>query len=283
MMEPPVAKTPKLKNIRQRTLAWFIISLVLFIGLFTGAYMIGNSGLETQFSIRNQAPSLSHPFGTDWLGRDMLTRTLKGLCISLGIGMTAALCSTVISLVLGTAAAVLGKKTDRVVTAIIDVIIATPHLVLLILISFCFGGGAKGVIIAVALSHWTRLARIIRAEILALKSSEYVLLSSKLGKSRLWIACHHMLPGLLPQFLVGVLLLFPHAILHAAGLTFLGFGLSPHTPAIGILLSEAMQHLSTGYWWLALGPGLSLVAMVKLFDIMGNSLRTMVNPKTAQE
>ena len=92
-----------------------------------------------------------------------------------------------------------------------------------------------------------------------------------------------MLPGLLPQFLVGVLLLFPHAILHAAGLTFLGFGLSPHTPAIGILLSEAMQHLSTGYWWLALGPGLSLVAMVKLFDIMGNSLRTMVNPKTAQE
>jgi peptide/nickel transport system permease protein len=282
-METVVSAPPQMKNIRKRTLLWFIISIVLFIGIFISAYMIGDSGLETSFSIRNQAPSWSHPFGTDWLGRDMLTRTLKGLCISLGIGMTAALCSTIVSLVLGTAAAVLGKKTDTLVTAMIDVVIATPHLVLLILISFSVGGGAKGVIIAVALSHWTRLARIIRAEILALKSSDYVSLSPKLGKSRLWIAFHHMLPGLFPQFLVGVLLLFPHAILHAAGLTFLGFGLSPHTPAIGILLSEAMQHLSTGYWWLAIGPGVSLVAMVKLFDIMGSTLRTMINPKTSQE
>ncbi len=282
-METFVSEPPKLKNIRKQTLSWFIISLLLFIGLFISAYLIGDSGLETSFSIRNQTPSWSHPFGTDWLGRDMLTRTLKGLCISLGIGMTAALCSTMISLALGTAAAVLGKKTDMLVTAMIDIIIATPHLVLLILISFSIGGGAKGVIIAVALSHWTRLARIIRAEILALKSSDYVSLSPKLGKGRLWIALHHILPGLFPQFLVGVLLLFPHAILHAASLTFLGFGLSPHTPAIGTLLSEAMQHLSTGYWWLAIGPGVSLVAMVKLFDIMGNTLRTMINPKTSQE
>lgn len=282
-METVVSGSPKLKNVRKQTLSWFIISLVLFTGLFISAYVIGDSGLETSFSIRNQAPSWAHPFGTDWLGRDMLTRTLKGLCISLGIGMTAALCSTVISLVLGTAAAVLGKKTDRLVTAMIDVVIATPHLVLLILISFSLGGGAKGVIIAVALSHWTRLARIIRAEILALKTSDFVMLSPKLGKSRFWIAYHHILPGLFPQFLVGLLLLFPHAILHAAGLTFLGFGLSPDTPAIGILLSEAMKNLSTGYWWLAIGPGVCLVAMVKLFDIMGNTLRTMINPKTSQE
>jgi peptide/nickel transport system permease protein len=116
-----------------------------------------------------------------------------------------------------------------------------------------------------------------------LKSSDYVRLSPKLGKSRFWIACHHMLPGLFPQFLVGVLLLFPHAILHAASLTFLGFGLSPHTPAIGILLSEAMMHLSTGHWWLAVGPGISLVAMIKLFDVLGNAVRNLITPKTSQE
>ncbi len=282
-MNTLVSKPSELKNIRLQTLTLVIISLALFTALFISAWLIGDSGLETHFSIRNQAPSLTHLFGTDWLGRDMLTRTLKGLCISLGIGMTAALCSTVISLVLGTAAAVLGKKTDTLVTTVVDVIIATPHLVLLILISFCFGGGAKGVIIAVAITHWTRLARIIRAEILALKSSDYVCLSPKLGKSPFWIARHHMLPALFPQFLVGVLLLFPHAILHAAGLTFLGFGLSPHTPAIGILLSEAMQHLSTGHWWLAIGPGISLVAMIKIFDVLGNAVRTLINPKTSQE
>lgn len=270
-------------NRRLNMLFWIVSALLAFAGLLISAHMIGDTGLDIRVMERNLPPSAAHPFGTDWLGRDMLTRTLKGLCISLGIGMTAAVCSTILALALGTAAAVLGRKTDTLVTVLIDTLTATPHLVLLILISFCFGGGIKGVITAVALTHWTRLARVIRAEILSLKSSDYVRLSARLGKKRLWIIRHHMLPGLFPQFMVGVLLLFPHAILHAAGLTFLGFGLSPHTPAIGILLSEAMQHLSTGHWWLALGPGASLVATVKLFDILGNAVRTLTDPKTSQE
>lgn len=270
-------------NKRARTIFLILFTLMLFAALFTSAYLVGEEGLLTNFMIRNMAPSWDHPFGTDWLGRDMLTRTLKGLCISLGIGMCAALCSTIVSLTLGTAAATMGKRTDAVITAMIDVVISTPHLVLLILISFSMGSGAKGVIVAVALTHWTRLARIIRAEILQLKSADYIRLAPKLGRSRWWIARHHMLPGLFPQFLVGLLLLFPHAILHAAGLTFLGFGLSPHTPAIGILLSEAMRHLSTGQWWLAMAPGASLVIMVKLFDVLGGAVRILAEPKTNQE
>jgi peptide/nickel transport system permease protein len=87
---------------------------------------------------------------------------------------------------------------------------------------------------------------------------------------------------MIPQFFVGTLLLFPHAILHAAGLSFLGFGLSPHTPAIGILLSESMRHLSTGYWWLAVMPGLMLVVTVKLFDILGGGIRILLTPKSSQ-
>ena len=282
-MNTVIAFPRPLRNKRLNTLLLIISVLLMFAGLFAAAYLMGDRGLDTRFMMRNLSPSLAHPFGTDWLGRDMLTRTVKGLCISLGIGMTAAACAAVFSLMLGTVAAVFGKKVDTCVSILIDTVIATPHLVMLILISFCVGGGAKGVIIAVALTHWTRLSRIIRAEILALKSSDYVHLSRRLGKHPLWIIRHHMLPGLLPQFTVGLLLLFPHAILHAAGLTFLGFGLSPHTPAIGILLSEAMQHLSTGHWWLAAGPGISLVAMVKLFDTLGNALRTLTDPKTSQE
>ena len=92
-----------------------------------------------------------------------------------------------------------------------------------------------------------------------------------------------MLPHLFPQFFVGLILLFPHAILHSAGLTFLGFGLSPHLPSIGILLSEAMRYLSMGAWWLAVAPGASLVLMVKLFDLLGGEVRYLLDPRTSQD
>ncbi len=259
------------------------LSCLLLATLYLGSLLMDGSGLETDFSLRNRPPDAKHLFGTDWLGRDMFTRTIKGLCLSLGIGMVAAACSTVIALTLGLAAAMFGRKMDALVTGLIDIMIATPHLVLLILISFAVGGGGKGVIIAVAATHWTRLARIVRAEVLQIRNAEFVELSKKLGRKPAWICLHHLLPHLFPQFFVGLILLFPHAIMHAAGLTFLGFGLSPHTPAIGVLLSEAMRHLSTGCWWLAAGPGLMLVVFVKLFDILGNALRYLLDPKTSQE
>lgn len=268
---------------RVRTLCLAIFCLAVFALLFISAWRMDESNLSVNFMTKNLSPSWEHPFGTDWLGRDMLVRTVKGLRISLGIGMVAALCSTVLSLVLGGAAATCGRRVDALVTGIVDVVMGTPHLVLLILISFSFGGGAVGVIVAVALSHWTRLARIVRAEILQLKSADYVFLSRHLGRSTFWIARRHLLPNLLPQFLVGLILLFPHAIMHAAGLTFLGFGLPPHLPAIGVLLSEAMRYLSTGYWWLAVAPGLALLFFVKLFDLLGGAVRILTAPKTSQE
>jgi peptide/nickel transport system permease protein len=264
--------------------AWVLgLCLAYFAALAATSRLMGDSGLTTDFLHKKLPPCLEYPFGTDWLGRDMLVRTVKGLTRSLGIGLLAATVSSVVSAVLGTLSATMGKRTDAVVTTLIDLVMATPHLVLLILVSFACGGGATGVVIAVAVSHWTRLARIIRAEILQLKQAEYVMVSRRLGRSPWWIARRHMLPHIVPQFTIGLILLFPHAILHAAGLTFLGFGLSPHNPSIGILLSESMRHISTGYWWLAILPGLSLLVTVKLFDVLGNGLRVITDPKTSQE
>ena len=245
--------------------------------------LLSDTGLAVDFLNKKIAPSLQYPFGTDWLGRDMLVRTVKGLCRSLGIGLLAAFFSSCISIILGIMAATLGRKVDTLVSTLVNLVMATPHLVLLILISFACGGGATGVIIAVTVSHWPNLTRIIRAEILQLRESDFVLLSQRLGKTPAWIARHHMLPHVLPQFVIGLILMFPHAILHEAGLTFLGFGLAPHQPSIGILLAESMRHLSTGYWWLAILPGISLVFTVKLFDILGSNLRTILEPRTAQE
>lgn len=268
---------------RTRTLLIILGCLTLFSAIFLGAWLYGEQGQVTDLASRKLPPDWNHPFGTDWLGRNIFARTLKGLCISMGVGLIAATCSAIIALAFGLAAATMGKTVDVVVTWLVDVGMATPHLVLLILISFACGGGAKGVIIAVAASHWPALTRVIRAEVLQLRTSDYVKLSRRLGKSPTWIAQHHFLPHVVPQFLVGLLLLFPHAILHEAGLTFLGFGMSPHTPAIGAMLSESMRYLTSGMWWLAIAPGLALVIAVKAFDILGNNVRALLDPKTLRE
>ena len=164
-----------------------------------------------------------------------------------------------------------------------DLFLSVPHLVTLILIAFALGGGLKGVVVGVALTHWPNLTRIIRAEVMQLRSADYVQISRRLGKSRWWIATRHMLPHLIPQLAVGLLLLFPHAILHEAAVTFIGLGLSPHEPAIGIILSESMRYLSTGMWWLAFFPGLSLLVLVRLFDVIGENLRRLSDPRRAYE
>ncbi|MFS8825297.1 ABC transporter permease, partial [Synechococcus sp. R6-6] len=152
-----------------------------------------------------------------------------------------------------------------------------------ILIAFAVGGGVRGVIVAVALTHWPSLARLVRAEVLQVSSSDYVQSSYRLGRSSLWVARYHMMPHILPQLLVGLILLFPHAILHEAALSFIGVGISPHLPAIGIILAESMRHLSTGYWWLGVMPGLLLLLSVKAFDWLGENLQALLNPRTAQE
>ena len=109
---------------------------------------------------------------------------------------------------------------------LIDLVMGIPHTVLLILISFACGKGLKGVLIGVAVTHWTGLARIIRSEVLQIRSQQYIEVSRKLGKSSWWITVHHILPHMIPQFLIGLILMFPHAIMHESSLTFLGFGLT---------------------------------------------------------
>lgn len=288
MTAPISARTPLQSrsrpdlNRRQKTLLVIGLCILFLVGIILSSGLIGDTGLNPALAERNQSPSLAHPFGTDWLGRDMLTRSLHGMSLSVQIGLLAASFSALIGTGLGIVSGTLGGKVDAVITWVIDVFFSLPHLVLLIMIAFAVGGGTKGVIIAVALTHWTSLARVVRAETLQVNSSDYVQLSHRLGRSPLWIARHHILPHVIPQLLVGLILLFPHAILHEAALSFIGIGLSPHLPAIGIILAESMRHLSTGYWWLGVLPGLLLLLAVKAFDTLGENVRALIDPKTSQ-
>jgi len=269
-------------SLRQRTIAAIIISFLLLLGMVLSGLWIGDEKLGISPEAMNEGPSLSHLFGTDWLGRDMLARTFKGLTLSFGVGILAAFSSTMIALIFSLLAS-WNETIDRIVTGLIDLFLSVPHIVLLLLISFAMGGGFKGVVIGLALTHWPSLTRVLRAEMLQVKTAEYVGVSRKLGKSRLWIARHHILPHLLPQLFIGFILLFPHAILHEAAITFLGFGLPSEQPAIGIILSESMRYLSIGMWWLAVFPGLSLLLMVALFDMLGQSLRKWIDPFHGQK
>lgn len=270
-------------NNRTRTLVVFVVSILLLAAVVIVGFIVTDAAMQTDFSAKNLSPSFEHLFGTDWMGRDMFLRTLSGLSTSVLVGLLAAGASSVIALVLGAAAALGGKKVDAAITWLIDLMMGIPHIVLLILISFALGKGFWGVAIGVAVTHWPSLARVVRAEILQCKQAPYIEVARKLGKSRFTIALKHMVPYVLPQFLVGLVLLFPHAILHEAAITFLGFGLPPEQPAIGVILSESMGYLSAGMWWLAVFPGLALIVTVLLFNEAGSNLRRLIDPHSSQD
>lgn len=270
-------------NQRKKTKIIFVTAIVFLSLVAITGLLCYDAARATDFSRKNLAPCFPYLFGTDWLGRDMLARTLTGLSMSILIGLLAAGISAVIAFLLGVMAAVLGNKVDSVISFIIDMIMGIPHILLLLLISYALGKGMKGVVLGVALSHWPSLARVIRGEVLQLKNSQYIQIAHRLGHSKMKVAMKHMAPHLLPQFMVGMILMFPHAILHEASITFLGFGLSSEQPAIGIILSESMKYLITGKWWLAVLPGIMLVLTVVLFDVAGSSLRKLLDPSSAHE
>lgn len=270
-------------NRRKRVLVGLGVSVLFLVILGVGGLLLGDAATASDLGRKNLAPCRAHWFGTDWLGRDMLARTVRGLSVSIWIGILAAAVSAVIALVLGVASATMGNMVDKAVSFCIDLVMGIPHILLLVLICVACGRGMRGVVTGVALTHWTSLARVIRAEVLQLRESPYIQIAGKLGKGRMYIAVKHMLPHLLPQFLVGLVLLFPHAILHEASVTFLGFGLSSEQPAIGNVLSESMQYLITGNWWLGVFPGVMLVITVLAFYGTGENLRKLLSPGSAHE
>ena len=279
---PERKKCRFLADRRALTIALLICSAVLLAGIAAAGLLCFEGASVSDFSRKNLAPNAEYLFGTDWLGRDMFLRTLAGLSMSIRLGLLTATVSAGIALALGLLAA-MGRTADLVVSGLIDLVMGIPHMLLLILISCACQKGFAGVAAGISLTHWPSLARLIRGEVLQLKESQYVKISSKLGMSRFKIACTHMLPHLLPQFLTGLILMFPHAILHEASITFLGFGLPPEEPAVGIILSESMKYLITGKWWLAVFPGLLLTATVLLFEALGHSVSRLLSPGGAHE
>ena len=274
-----------MKRLSGRTITlWLAGAAALFLATVTvlGIFMEGAAAV-TDFTSKDLAPNAAHLFGTDWMGRDMFTRTIAGLSLSIRIGLLTAVVSAGIALLLGILSATFGGWVDALISWWIDLVMGIPHILLVILLSIACGKGFTGIVVGVSLSHWTSLARVIRGEVLQLKRVPYLLVAERLGVSRWKRVRLHLIPHLLPQFLTGLILLFPHAILHEASVTFLGFGLSSEQPAIGVILSESMRYLTTGKWWLALFPGAALVLVVVIFSLLGDRVRRLLDPGTVHQ
>ena len=213
----------------------------------------------------------------------MFVRTLTGLSLSIRIGLITSAFSSLIAVGMGLACAAGGKWADSLISGFIDLVMGNTPYSASYPDLFCIGKGLKGVATGIILTHWTSLARLIRGEVLQLKESHFIKIAEKMGMSPWQIGVKHMMPHLLPQVLVGMVLMFPHAILHEASITFLGFGLSPEQPAIGVILSESMKYLTMGKWWLALFPGILLVLVVMLFHVIGDTLNSLLDPSRAHE
>ena len=270
-------------NNRKRAVILTTSLTIIFVIVYVAGMLISEDAVSGSFLNAKIAPCFKYPFGTDALGRNVFLRTLKGLSVSITVGIAASAISAVIAVLVGVAAAVGSKWIDGAINWIIDLVMSVPHTILIILISFCLGRGMKGLLVGIAATHWCSLARVIRGEVLQLRSQQYIAVSRRLGKSSGWIFVNHILPHLVPQFFVGLVLMFPHAILHEASISFLGFGLPPEQPAIGIILAESMRYLSTGMWWTAVLPGITLVLIVLLVDKLGDNIKMILDPYRAQE
>lgn len=234
-------------------------------------------------SLKLLPPSWEHPFGTDDVGRDLLLRCVYGLRISLLVGVVAALVATVIGTAVGAAAASLGGWTDRVVMRIVDAFSSVPHLLLGIFIVAMFRPGVWPVIVSVALTHWLSTARIVRSEVLSLRSRPFVDAAISGGASRWRVTVRHLLPAVLPQAGLAAVLMVPHAMWHESALSFLGLGLPSHQASLGNLVQSARSSLLAGDWWPTLFPGLLLIVPTLAIAGLAGAWRDRLNPRRRSE
>ncbi|MFH8487178.1 ABC transporter permease [Streptomyces longisporoflavus] len=228
-------------------------------------------------------PSWEHPFGTDDVGRDLLLRCVYGLRVSLLVGVVAAVVATVIGTAVGALAAASGGWVDRVVMRLVDVFSSVPHLLLGIFIVAMFRPGVWPVVVSVALTHWLSTARIVRAEVLSLRSRPYVDAAISGGASRTRVIVRHLLPGVLPQAGLAAVLMVPHAIWHESALSFLGLGLPTHQASLGTLVQSARGSLLAGDWWPTLFPGLFIIVPTLAIAGLAGAWRERINPRRRSE
>ncbi|MFE1954881.1 ABC transporter permease [Streptomyces sp. NPDC059524] len=266
---------------RVRSSAVIVAAVLLAVLLVPPLTQLDQQAVDLAAKLR--PPTWAHPFGTDDVGRDLLLRCVYGLRVSLLVGVVAAVVATVVGTAVGALAGALGGWTDRVLMRVVDAFSSVPHLLLGIFIVAMFRPGVWPVVVSVGLTHWLSTARIVRAEVLSLRSRPYIDAAISGGASRWRVTLRHLLPGVLPQAALAAVLMVPHAVWHESALSFLGLGLPAHQASLGTLVQSARGSLLAGDWWPTLFPGLFIIVPTLAIAGLAGAWRERLNPRRRSE
>jgi peptide/nickel transport system permease protein len=258
--------------------AFGLFTLIVLAALF-GPHLVPYDPLVSDTGAALQAPSAAHWFGTDQLGRDILTRVVVATRLDLGIAIASVALVFALGGLAGIAAGFFGGWTDRIVGRISDTIMAFPLFVLAMGIVAALGNTVTNIVIATAIINFPLYARVARAEASIRRNSGFVQAARISGNGPLRILLGHILPNIMPIMVVQMSLTMGYAILNAAGLSFIGLGVRPPTPEWGIMVAEGASFIISGEWWIAFFPGLALMTAVFCFNLLGDGLRDLVDPQ----
>jgi peptide/nickel transport system permease protein len=255
-----------------------MVSVLVFVAVF-GPALAPYDPIATDTGRALQPPGAAHWFGTDNLGRDVFSRVLAAARLDLGIAVAAVFLSLAIGSVLGTLSGYFGGWLDRIVGRIMDTIMAFPLFVLAMGIVAALGNTVENVVYATALINLPFYTRVARAEAAVRRNAGYVEAARLAGNSEARLVAVHIFPMILPPLMVQISLNLGWAILNAAGLSFIGLGVRPPTPEWGIMVAEGASFIISGQWWLALLPGAVLMFAVLAFNLLGDGMRDLVDPR----
>lgn len=265
---------------RKNKLAMFgivLLIILVFMAAF-GPYMTGYDYRTTDLSNKNLAPSSEHWFGTDDLGRDVFTRTWEGARISLFIGVSAAIIDLIIGVLWGGFSGYKGGRTDEFMMRTADVLYGIPYLLLVILLMVVLGGSLGTMILAMTITGWINMSRIVRGQVLSLKNQEYVLAARTLGANTGRIMGRHLIPNTMGPILVTMTLTVPAAIFTEAFLSYLGLGLTPPLASWGTMASDGLPALRY-YPWRLFFPATFICLTIFAFNVIGDGLRDALDPR----
>ncbi len=257
-----------------------IVSVLALMAILAPV-ITASSGETLSLANRLQAPSAQHWLGTDELGRDIYDRIVWGSRITLYIVVLVAVIVVPVGLVIGTVAGYVGGVVDQVLMRVTDIFLAFPRLILALAFVAVLGAGLENAVLAIALTTWSPFARIVRAETLTIRNSEFILAARVQGVSTVGILFRHITPLCMSSVIVRLTLDMAGIILTAAGLGFLGLGAQPPTPEWGAMISLGRQYL-LDQWWVPTIPGIAIFVVSLGFNLLGDGLRDVLDPKGGQ-
>lgn len=254
-----------------------IVILLSFTGVFA-PWLAPYEPTEQHIENRLQPPSSGHPMGTDQLGRDMFTRILYGARISLQVSVTVVAITLFIGGLVGVISGYAGGLIDEGLMRLVDLLIAFPGLLFALVIAAVLGPSLMNIMIALSAVGWTGYARIIRGSVLSVREDEFIKAAQVMGASRTRIIIRHLVPNVISPIVVLATMNMATVVLATAGLSFLGLGAQPPTPEWGNMLANSRDTLTTA-WWVANFPGMMIMLTVLGFNLLGDGLRDVLDPR----